>query len=185
MAEAAEVAQEGIAVSDRLGIERRKGVWCRCDAAEALTALGRYDEARQLLEDGAALVPLGVDALRTDYLTGHVLIRVGEFDAAAEHLERARDNGHHLLDDQLMGPLYQGLIEAHLWRGDLDAARKAALEAADRLPAYTDPLFGFPVFAAASPSRPSEPSPAVGTARSRCRSRGSRASRPPAPAAKW
>ena len=149
MAEAAEVAQEGIAVSDRLGIERRKGVWCRCDAAEALTALGRYDEARQLLEDGAALVPLGVDALRTDYLTGHVLIRVGEFDAAAEYLERARDNGHHLLDDQLMGPLYQGLIEAHLWRGDLDAARKAALEAADRLPAYTDPLFGFPVFAAA------------------------------------
>ena len=105
---------------------------------------GRYDEARQLLEDGAALVPLGVDALRTDYLTGHVLIRVGEFDAAAEYLERARDNGHDLLDDQLMAPLYQGLIEAHTWRGDLDAARKAALEAAERLPAYTDPLFGFP-----------------------------------------
>ena len=108
MAEAAEVAREGIAVSERLGIERRKGVWCRCDAAEALTALGEYDEARQLLEDAAALVPLGVDALRTDYLTGHLLIRLGDFDAAAEHLERARANGAHLLDDQLVAPLYQG-----------------------------------------------------------------------------
>ena len=46
MAEAAEVAREGIEVSERLGIERRKGVWCRCDAAEALIALGEYAQAR-------------------------------------------------------------------------------------------------------------------------------------------
>ncbi len=90
MAEAAEVAREGIEVSERLGIERRKGVWCRCDAAEALIALGEYPQARDLLEGAAALVPLGVDALRTDYLTGHLLIRLGDFDAASEHLERAR-----------------------------------------------------------------------------------------------
>jgi DNA-binding CsgD family transcriptional regulator/Tfp pilus assembly protein PilF len=149
MAEAAEVAREGIVVSERLGIERRKGVWCRCDAAQALIALGDYGQARQLLEGAAALVPLGVDALRTDFLTGHLMIRLGDFGAATEYLERARANGAHLLDDQLVAPLSQGLVEVLTWRGELDAARQAALAAAGRLPADVDPAYGFSMFAAA------------------------------------
>ena len=136
-------------VSERLGIERRKGVWCRCDAAEALIALGDHERARRLLEDAAALVPLGVDALRTDFLSGHLMIRLGDFAAASEDLERARTNGAHLLDDQLVGPLFQGVVEVLTWRGEHAAARQAALAAADHLPADVDPSHGFPLFAAA------------------------------------
>ena len=79
-------------MSDRLGLERRKGVWCRCDAAEALIALGRYDEAGRLMDDAAALVPAGVDALRTAFLTGHVMIRQGDFVAACRVPRRAARN---------------------------------------------------------------------------------------------
>ncbi len=126
MAEGAEVALEGIRVAERLGLERRKGVWCRCDAAEALIPLGRYDEARRLLEEGAALGPAGVDAVRTDYVTGHLMIRLGDFDAATEHLERARTNGEHLLDGQLVAPLHAGLVELATRLGDVDEARRLA-----------------------------------------------------------
>ena len=149
MEEAAEVALEGVVVSERLGIERRKGVWCRCDAAEALIALGRYEQARTMLDEGAALLPEGVDELRLNYLMGHLLIRVGDFDGAAAHLDRAHANGSDLLDHQLVSPLYRGLIEVATWRGDHEAAQQAAAEGAGRLPADVHPLDGFPLFAAA------------------------------------
>ena len=149
MTEGTEVALEGIRVAEQLGLERRKGVWCRCDAAEALIPLGRYDEARRLLEEGAALGPAGVDAVRTDYVTGHLMIRLGDFDAATEHLERARTNGEHLLDGQLVAPLHAGLVELATSLGDVDEARRLASVGADRLPASVDPTFGFPLFAAA------------------------------------
>ena len=149
MEEAVEVAIEGVEVSDRLGIERRKGVWCRCDAAEAMIALGRYDDARTVLDEAAALVPEGVDKLRMHYLVGHLLIRVGDFDGAADHLAQALASGGDLLDHQLVSPLYRGVIEAATWRGDHAAARQAASEGAARLPADVHTIDGYPLFAAA------------------------------------
>jgi DNA-binding CsgD family transcriptional regulator len=149
MAEGEKVAREGIVVSERLGIERRKGVWCRCDAVEALIALGRYDDARQLVEESQSLDPQGVDELRLNYLAGHLLTRLGELDAAAEHLDNAVASGRHLLDGQLVAPLYQGVIELLLWRGDLDGARQAARDADELLPSDVEPTHGIPLVAAA------------------------------------
>jgi DNA-binding NarL/FixJ family response regulator len=149
MEEAVEIAQEAIDICAQLGIERRKGVWCRCDAAEALIALGRYDEAGRLLDEAAALDPAGVDALRTGYVTGHLLIRRGEFDAASEQLSRALGEGAQLLDPQLVAPLHAGLVEAAMWRGDHEAARQWASVGAGRLHAGADPTYAFQLFAAA------------------------------------
>ena len=67
------------------------------------------------------------------------MIRLGDFDAASEYLERARTNGAHLLDDQLVAPLFHGLVEVLTWRGELDPARQAAIAAADHLPADCGP----------------------------------------------
>ncbi len=47
--EAADVAIEGIEVVEQLGLQRRKGVWCRCDAAQSLLMLGENDHALDLL----------------------------------------------------------------------------------------------------------------------------------------
>ncbi len=49
--EAAEVALESVRVGDELGLRRRKGVWCRCDAVQMLALVGRSDEAEPLLEE--------------------------------------------------------------------------------------------------------------------------------------
>ena len=157
-------------MSERLGIERRKGVWCRCDAAEALTALGEYGEARRLLEDASALVLLGVDAIRTDFLTGHLMIRLGDFVAASEHLERARTaNGVHLLDDQLVAPCTNGLVEVlTLARRPRSRPGRPRIAAADRLPAVRGPARSpSPLFAAAI--RPSRPSRSLARGRERAR----------------
>ena len=175
MAEAAEVAPEGIAVSERLGIERRKGVWCRCDAAEALIALGRYDEARQLLEDAAALVPLGVDALRTDYLTGHLTDpRRATSTPPPSTSSAPATTGTTCSTTSWWLRCTRASSRSHLGAATSTRPGKAALEAADRLPAT-------PIRSSRSPCSP-PPSPleteralraAAGTARSAVRSRGS------------
>ena len=106
MAEAAEVAAEGIVVSERLGIERRKGVWCRCDAAEALIALGDSEARRCRGRRSPGPARRGRTAHRLPQRAPDD--SAGDFAAASEYLERARTNGAHLLDDQLVGPLFQG-----------------------------------------------------------------------------
>ena len=47
--EAAEVGLESVQVTDQLGLQRRKGVWSRCDAAQTLLVAGRWDEAGRFL----------------------------------------------------------------------------------------------------------------------------------------
>ena len=44
--EAAELALESVRVTEALGLQRRKGVWSRCDAAQVLLVLGRLGRGR-------------------------------------------------------------------------------------------------------------------------------------------
>jgi DNA-binding CsgD family transcriptional regulator/tetratricopeptide (TPR) repeat protein len=148
--ESAAVAVDSVGIVEKLGLQRRKGVWCRCDAAQALTLLGRHDQARRLLEEAFDLLPQGVDAVRTDIAYGQLLLRLGRLDTAQEHLERARRAGGRLLDGQLIGPLYTGLVELATAREDLDAAAALAREGRARLPATEDAVHCVPLFAAAA-----------------------------------
>ena len=127
--EAADVALESVRVGDELGLRRRKGVWCRCDAVQMLALVGRSDEAEPLLGEIRELNPQGIDAIRVDLVEGLVRFRQGDLERARHLFERARAAGHQLLDPQLLGPLSAGLAETALDQGDLAGASTVLADA--------------------------------------------------------
>ncbi len=148
IAEAADVALESVRVGDELGLRRRKGVWCRCDAAQMLTLLGRVDEAEHLVSEARELDPQGVDSIRVDLTAGELLLRRGALEQAQACLERARTEGDKLLDPQLLGPLYTGLAECLSAQGDAAAAYALVGEGLTRLPERWHPFFEVPLLTA-------------------------------------
>lgn len=148
--EAAAAAIEGVGVVDALGLQHRKGVWARCDAAEALLRLGRYDHARRLLDEAVALDPPGIDAVRVDVTLGQLAFRLGDLVEADAHLERAARDGARLLDGQMLGPLYATSIEVFIAAGDLGSASVAAQSALHKLGTREPAIYAVPVFAAAA-----------------------------------
>jgi DNA-binding CsgD family transcriptional regulator/tetratricopeptide (TPR) repeat protein len=131
--EAATVALEGVDVVASLGLERRKGVWCRCDAAHALLRLGRSDEAERLIGDALELAPSGIDLARTTWVRGVLHLRRGDLDAATDTLDHAGDLLVDVIDDQFVGPFNADLVELSLARGSPQQALATADEAWDRL----------------------------------------------------
>ncbi|MEV1131985.1 AAA family ATPase [Agromyces sp. NPDC049794] len=150
MTESADVALEGIGVVESLGLKHRKGVWCRCDAAEALLHLGRNLEATRLLDEADALEPAGIDAVRVDLISGMLLFRLGDLDRARSRLEAARHAGARLLDGQMLGPLYATLVEVLAAVGELDEALATADEGHAKLHGEEHAVFSVPLFAAAA-----------------------------------
>ncbi|MEV7395528.1 AAA family ATPase [Aeromicrobium sp. NPDC092404] len=147
--EAADVALEGVAVVETLGLQRRKGVWCRCDAAQSLLLLGENQHALDLLAEAEDLGPAGIDRVVVDMTWGQTLLRVGEVDQALARLLASRTGGLRLVDGQLVGPLYAALVEVLTWQGDLAGALAMAEEGTGRLLDDEDPMFCVPVSAAA------------------------------------
>ena len=105
------VALESVSVTETLGLQRRKGVWCRCDAAQVLILLGRLDEAGRFVDDARQLQPQGIDAFRTDVVDGQLSWRRGDVELARAMLVRAEAAGTRIIDPHLLGPLYVGLVE--------------------------------------------------------------------------
>jgi DNA-binding CsgD family transcriptional regulator len=141
MAEAAATALESVRVGDELGLRRRKGVWCRCDAAQVLMLLCELDEAQRLVAEARELEPQGVDAFRVDLVEGQLRLRQGSLDEARSALERGRARAGLLLDPQLLAPLYTALTECAVAQGDLAAATDLLAEASARLPETWHPFF--------------------------------------------
>lgn len=148
--EAAETALEGIPVVDGLGLRRRKGVWCRCDAAQPLLLLGRNTEALRLTREALDLAPDGIDEVRTHMVHGQVLLRLGELSEAEHHLELARDKAGRILDGQIHGYLYAALVEVHALQGNLTEALALAHEGSGRLLPTEDAAFSMMLYAAAA-----------------------------------
>lgn len=147
--ESADVSLDGIAVVDRLGLQRRKGVWCRCDAAESLTLLGRPSEARRLMDEAVAAAPQGVDAVRVDSVLGQVVLRSGQAAAAVHLLTAARESGGRVRDGHLNGPLLAALVEALRWTGQPQVALTTAWEVLPRLQVDGDGPYAVPFLAEA------------------------------------
>ena len=117
-AEALEVARSGITVVDQLGLRRRKGTWCRCDAIDALVVLGRYADADALVDEALAVEPEGIDVVRLLAMRGRLALRRGRPQAARELLERACALGAEIIDGHLVLPLHRDLAETRHRLGD-------------------------------------------------------------------
>ena len=148
--EALAVARRGVAAVDQLGLQRRKGIWCRCDAAESLLVLGRCDEAETLLGEALALHPEGIDAVRVHGTRGALALRRGRLDDARGALEQTRRLGSDVVDGHLMLPVYRALLETMQWQGDVSSATALVDEARQRPHGDGDAPYLVPVLATAA-----------------------------------
>ncbi len=148
--EAAEVGLESVRVTETLGLQRRKGVWSRCDAAQVLLLLGRWGEAGQLLDEARQLRPQGIDAFRTDQVEGQLWLRRGDIDRSRMLMERAEKAATRIIDPHLLAPLYATLVEIATGQGDDAAAARWSDDGLSRLDHVFHPAHVAPVLAAAA-----------------------------------
>jgi ATP/maltotriose-dependent transcriptional regulator MalT len=143
--QAATVALDGLGEAHRLGLARFNAPILASNATQALLALGRWEQAervsRQALETGTD------DATSVYLLLDRAALELGrgDLDAAQARLQAARRllSGS-IPQAQNAGPLFAGLAELALWRGDLDQARQLVAEAVPLVaanPRYAAPLY--------------------------------------------
>jgi DNA-binding CsgD family transcriptional regulator/tetratricopeptide (TPR) repeat protein len=171
--EAAVVALDGIQQGRRLGLARFYP-FLAGNATEALVALGRWDQAERVSRQGLEVA--ASDATLVLLLPSRATLELGrgDLDAAEARLRTMR----HLLpapiaEAQKASPLYAGLVELALWRGDLDRARALTAEAAPLVeanPRYAAPVYALGLRAEADRAQlararcPGQPAPDDGTA---------------------
>jgi ATP/maltotriose-dependent transcriptional regulator MalT len=145
--EAAMVALGGIEQARRLGLARSYGrPDLACNATEALVALGRWDEAEQVSREGLETAPTGPAHMALPLARAALELGLGELDVAEARLQAARKlfSGE-ASEPQRSGPLFAGLAELALLRGDLEQAREVVAEAVPLVaadPRYAAPLYG-------------------------------------------
>jgi DNA-binding CsgD family transcriptional regulator/tetratricopeptide (TPR) repeat protein len=148
--ESAAAAAEGVPYADRIGVSRTTGVFLLANHAEALIALGRWDEADARLGEAARQDPPGTLALpwlrlraRLRLARGHegaeplVTRALGFLGRPYMHLE----NKLSLLDLRILGALQEG---------DLTTAVTAAWAAVTDGGSPEKPRYGWPMLAAAA-----------------------------------
>jgi DNA-binding CsgD family transcriptional regulator/tetratricopeptide (TPR) repeat protein len=143
--EAATVALDGIQQAHRLGLARSYGPLLACNATEALVALGRWDQAERVSREGLETTSSDATSVPVLLLRAALEVGRGDLDAAQARLRTAR----RLLPAPISeahkaGPLFAGLAELALWRGDLEQARQLVAEAVPLVvanPRYAAPLY--------------------------------------------
>jgi DNA-binding CsgD family transcriptional regulator/tetratricopeptide (TPR) repeat protein len=116
--EALEVSLAGQAEARRAGVGRTFGTFNANNAAQHLSELGRYDEARQLVDDSAASVQPGINTIHLALTRAGLAVRVGELDVARTMLAVARSEMAAILDAQFTGPACAWATELALADGD-------------------------------------------------------------------
>jgi DNA-binding CsgD family transcriptional regulator/tetratricopeptide (TPR) repeat protein len=86
----AETARRGIATATAAGLARTSGTVHAVTLAQALTSLGRWDEALEVTEHTLGLLPPAGPRLLLLYLSGSIALARGDFGAATAALGEAR-----------------------------------------------------------------------------------------------
>jgi DNA-binding CsgD family transcriptional regulator/tetratricopeptide (TPR) repeat protein len=128
--EAAELALEGARVAERVGV-RTHALFLAGDACWRLTRLGRLAEAQAIAERAIAAAPKGMAGVLVFDAAGHLALRRGRLDAAAEHFQRSREQRSRTRDSNWIGNTACGQAEVALWRSDPEGARRIAARALD------------------------------------------------------
>jgi DNA-binding CsgD family transcriptional regulator/tetratricopeptide (TPR) repeat protein len=151
---AAAVARAGIASAEDYGLARSSGTFLAINVAEPLAALGRWDEAAEVLEHALALSPTRhTNRLALRQLAGDLALRRGHLAAAAESAAIARaalGRIGHWRQGQYRIPMARLEIELLLADRKPSDAVAAAADAVGRLDLAADPRYAWPLLAAAA-----------------------------------
>ena len=109
-------AYEGIRTAEELGIGHSYGYYIRLGGVSTAYALGRWDEASQLLSDAIARAPSGTGAERYRLSESLRLLVSQGSEAADTGLERADELINDVSEAQFMGPVHTAGAERELWR---------------------------------------------------------------------
>jgi DNA-binding CsgD family transcriptional regulator/tetratricopeptide (TPR) repeat protein len=131
--ESLERAREGIAWAKSVGAWDGYGRFVTGNAADAAIKLGRWDEAEGLIDDLLAQDAVGVNRMGTIAVAGPLLARRGRLDTAAELLAEGRMLVEPLQEAQFTSPVFVGLVELALTRGEMAEASALVAEGVDRL----------------------------------------------------
>ena len=140
--EAIEVARDGIALCEEVGLDCDYGVSLRAIAAGALFELGRWDEAEAVVAEAAERSPIECAAIDLHLAGAKVAAGRGPLDAADRHLAGAGELMTNTRDPQYTGPFAARTAELALWRR---RPREALAEALDGLGRVDDCWFGAPL----------------------------------------
>jgi DNA-binding CsgD family transcriptional regulator len=120
--EALDVAEIGVAISERLGLMRFFGTHLLCGASDYLYRLGRWDESEDAVRRAVAAGALGINAILAEELLGRLAMAHGRFDEAADRLRPLASLAERAEDIQFIGPVRASLAELALWQGRPDDA---------------------------------------------------------------
>jgi DNA-binding CsgD family transcriptional regulator/tetratricopeptide (TPR) repeat protein len=172
--EAVVVALDGLRQARRLGLVRGNGPVLAANATWALLALGRWAQAEQLSREGLETSPSGPGYIGLPVARAALELGRGDLDAAQARLQAVRRLlPGSIREAQYAGPLFCGLAELALWRGDLEQGRQLVAEAIPLVaasPRYAAPLYALGVRVEAERAElararhPGQPAPDDGTA---------------------
>jgi len=149
--EAVAAARNGVALAQRVGLARTRGAFLVGNLVESLLSLGRWDEARRLIDETLVLDPPGVQATSLHYFLGFLLLSRGEYGAAQAHLDTARGMlAREYVSDQYQLPVAQLEALLALERGEPAVALKRALDELDRYEHMASPRYVWPLLAVAA-----------------------------------
>jgi DNA-binding CsgD family transcriptional regulator len=143
--EAATVALAGMGEASLRGLGHQPQTMLACNATEALFALGRWDQAERVSGEAVELAPADPASVNLPMARAVLELGLGNLDAADAQLRTARRLiPSPITEAQRAGPLFTGVAELSLCRGDLERAREQVAEAVPLVeanPRYAAPLY--------------------------------------------
>jgi DNA-binding CsgD family transcriptional regulator/tetratricopeptide (TPR) repeat protein len=140
--EAVELARDGIALCEEVGLDCDYGVSLRAIAAGALFELGRWDEAEAVVAAAADRSPIECAAIDFHLAGAKVAAGRGPLDAAERHLAAVGELMTNTRDPQYTGPFAARSAELALWRR---RPQDALVEALDGLGRTDDCWYAAPL----------------------------------------
>jgi DNA-binding CsgD family transcriptional regulator/tetratricopeptide (TPR) repeat protein len=144
--EAAAVALGGLAEARRLGLAHSYEAVLAGNATEALLTLGRWDQAERVSREGLETATSDPASVHLSLARAALELGLGDLDRAAARLQAAqRLLPAPIAEAQKAGPLFAGLAELALWRGDLEQAKQLMAEAVALV--HANPRYAAPIYA--------------------------------------